>query len=131
MLEDVKKRLESLGIPVSSAPTSADDVILKFTIDKITNVIKNQTNLSEIPNGLHEIAVDMVMGEFLLAKKTMGQLDIGTLNFELVAKQIQDGDTNVSFAVSEKTTPEGQFNAFVNYLRHNDVDFVKYRVLTW
>ncbi|PAE20507.1 hypothetical protein CHH80_10870 [Bacillus sp. 7504-2] len=131
MLEDVKNRLESLGISVSSTPTSTDIVLLKFAIDKVENHIKNQTNLSSIPKGLKEIAIDMVVGEFLLTKKSMGQLNIESLNFDFVAKQVQDGDTNVSFAVNEKTTPEGQFDAYVNYLRHNDVDFVKYRVLTW
>ncbi|WP_400194616.1 hypothetical protein [Lysinibacillus telephonicus] len=131
MLEDVKKRLSSLGITVSSEPSSSDNFILSFTIDKVTNHIKNQTNLSSIPNGLKEIAIDMVVGEFLLTKKSMGQLDIATLNFDLMAKQVQDGDTNVTFAVNENTTPEAQFNTFLNYLRHNDTDFARYRVLVW
>lgn len=131
MLEDVKKRLKSLGISVSSEPNSQDEILLTFCIDKVTNHINNQTNLSEIPQGLHEIAVDMVVGEFLFTKKSMGALSIDTLDFELIAKQVQDGDTNVIFAVEANNTPESQFNAFVAYLMHNETDFVRYRVMLW
>jgi hypothetical protein len=131
MLEDAKNRLSSLGISVSSEPGNIDLVLLQFAVDKVTNHINNQTNLSTIPEGLHHVAVDMVVGEYLFTKKSMGQLDIEAIDFALVAKQVQDGDTNVLYAVGESTTPEAQFNAFVTYLRHNDVDFVKYRVLTW
>jgi len=106
-------------------------MLLKHAIDKVTSHIKNQTNLSAIPKGLKEVAIDMVAGEFLLTKKAMGLLDVETLNFEVVAKQVQDGDTNTVFAVEANTTPEAQFNAFMSYLRHNEIDFVHYRVLTW
>ncbi len=131
MLEDVKKRLKSLDISVSSEPNSQDELLLNFCIDKVTNHINNQTNLSEIPQGLHEIAVDMVVGEFLYTKKSMGALSVDTLDFDLIAKQVQEGDTNTVFAIEAKNTPEAQFNAFVAYLQHNEVDFVRYRVLTW
>ena len=131
MLEDVKKRLGSLGISVSGEPSNSDDLILSFTIDKVANHINNQTNLMSIPKGLEEIAIDMVVGEFLFLKKSMGQLEIETIDFSPVTKRVQDGDTNVEFAVGEKSTPEAHFGALLAYLRHNEVDFVKYRVMTW
>lgn len=131
MLEDVKKRLKSLGISISGEPSSQDEIMVNFCIMKVTNHINNQTNLSEIPQGLHEIAVDMVVGEFLYTKKSMGALSIDTLDFELIAKQVQDGDTNVIFATDANSTPEAQFNAFISYLQHNEVDFVRYRVMLW
>lgn len=131
MYLDVVMRLSALGVTLSSAPSSSDDMLLKHAIDKVTNHIKNQTNLSAVPNGLKEIAIDMVVGEFLLTKKAMGLLDVEKLNFEAVAKQVQDGDTNVVFAVEANRTPEAQFEAFILYLKHSNTDFVKYRVLTW
>ncbi|WP_096269397.1 hypothetical protein [Paucisalibacillus globulus] len=131
MLEEVKARLGSLGVKIPSEPPGADDMLLNFSIDKVTNHIKSQTNLSYIPSELKEVAIDMVAGEFLYMKKGMGQLNIETIDFSPVAKQVQDGDTNVSFAVDIKTTPEAKFDALVNYLRHNEVDFIRYRVLTW
>lgn len=131
MLEAVIKRLNSLGIMVSSEPGNVDEMIINFSIDKVTNHINNQTNLNEIPEGLFEIVVDMVVGDFLYTKKSMGQLNIETLDFDLIAKQVQDGDTNVTFAVETNSTPEAQFNAFINYLRHAETDFIRYRVLLW
>lgn len=131
MYLDVVVRLSALGVALSSAPSSSDDMLLKHAIDKVTNHINSQTNLLSIPNGLKEIAIDMVVGEFLLTKKAMGLLDIETLNFEAVAKQVQDGDTNVVFAVEAIRTPEAQFDAFILYLQHGNTDFIKYRVLTW
>lgn len=131
MYLDVVMRLSALGVTLSSAPSSSDDMLLEYAIKKVTNHINNQTNLTAIPSGLKEIAIDMVVGEFLLNKKAMGLLDIETLNFEAVAKQVQDGDTNVVFAVEANRTPEAQFDAFVLYLQHGNTDFIKYRVLTW
>ncbi|MFY0521301.1 hypothetical protein ACOMCU_26275 [Lysinibacillus sp. UGB7] len=131
MLEDVKVRLKSLGVTVSSEPSNPDEIMLEFCIIKVTNHINNQTNLTEIPQGLHEIAVDMVVGEFLYAKKSMGSLDVETLNLEAVVKQIQEGDTNTVFAIEANSTPEAQFNAFIAYLQHNEVDFARYRVMLW
>lgn len=131
MYLDVVMRLSALGVTLSSAPSSSDDMLLKHAIDKVTSHIKNQTNLSVVPRGLKELAIDMVVGEFLLTKKAMGLLDVETLNFEAVAKQVQDGDTNVVFAIEANRTPEAQFEAFILYLKHSNTDFVKYRVLTW
>lgn len=131
MLEDVKNRLLSLGIPISSEASNSDDMIMNFSIEKVTSHIKNQTNLCTIPNGLYETAVDMVAGEFLFMKKGMGKLNLETVDFGAIAKQVQDGDTNVVFAVEASNTPEAKFDALVNYLRHNETDFVRYRVLTW
>lgn len=129
MLQAVKDRLASLGITVSSEPGSFDSSILQFALDKVTNHVKNQTNLLSIPDGLYHIAIDMIAGEYLFVKKSMGQLSLETLDFGLFAKQIQEGDTTILYA--ESSSPEVQFNAFIDYLRHDNTDFVKYRVLTW
>ena len=131
MLEEVRERLKALGVTISNEPTSTDGFLLTFAVKKTTDHIKNQTNLDVIPQGLEQVAIDMAVGEFLFAKKSMGLLDVSSLDFDVVAKQVQDGDTNTVFAVSESTTPEAQFNAFINYLLHYEIDFVKYRVLTW
>lgn len=61
----------------------------------------------------------------------MGLLDVSSLDFSSVVKQVQDGDTNVEYAVDAKFSPEQKFESFIVYLQHNEVDFVRYRVLTW
>lgn len=131
MLAEVLLRLGALGVTVSNDPTSTDMYLLKFAVNKTTDHIKNQTNLSAVPEGLTHIAIDMAVGEFLYAKKSMGLLDVSSLDFSTVAKRVKDGDTDVEFLVDVKTTPEANFNAFLNYLQHNETDFVKYRVLSW
>lgn len=131
MLEAVKNRLEALGVPVVSAPTSTDEYLVTFAVNKTVDHINNQTNLSAVPEGLTNTAIDMAVAEFLFTKKSMGLLDVSSLDFSAVTKRIKDGDTDIEFAVDAKSTPEAQFHAFLNYLQHNEVDFVRYRVLTW
>lgn len=127
MLNKVKERLNSLEVPI----TDNEDSLLNFSIDRVRNHIKTQTNRQDIPIELNEIAIDMVIGEFLFLKKSMGQLDIETIDFSPFAKQVQDGDTNVIFAVELDGTPESKFNAMIEYLQHNEVDYRKFRRLSW
>ncbi|MEK4425872.1 hypothetical protein [Solibacillus sp. FSL K6-1523] len=131
MLEKVRERLVSLGIALSNEPSSTDGFLLSFAVKKTTDHINNQTNLDAIPQGLESVAIDMAVGEFLFTKKSMGLLDVSSLDFSSVVKQVQDGDTNVEYAVDAKFSPEQKFESFIVYLQHNEVDFVRYRVLTW
>lgn len=131
MLEAVKERLSSLGISVSSDPSSTDGFLVNFAVNKTVDHIKNQTNLTEVPEGLTHTAIDMAVGEFLFTKKSMGQLQLDSLDFEYIEKRIKDGDTDIEFAIDVKSTPEAKFEAFLNYLQHNEADFVRYRVMLW
>lgn len=127
MLAQVKQRINSFGIELDPS----DDMTLAFVIDKVTNHVKNQTNLNGVPLGLHEIAVDMAVGDFLFTKKSMGLLVIDSLNFDLIEKRIQDGDTTVEYAVDANSTPEANFERLLMSLKHNEDDFLRYRVLLW
>lgn len=131
MLEDTKKRLESIGFPVSNDPSSFDETLLAFAIEKVTNHILVRTNLKEIPDKLTNVAIDMVVGEFLHSKHSTGQLDLSQFNFEAVTKQVQDGDTTVTFAVSDSYSPEALFFSFLERMKHGEVKWSDYRVLTW
>ena len=112
MLTEVLLRLGALGVTVSNDPTSTDMYLLKFAVNKTTDHIKNQTNLSAVPEGLTHIAIDMAVGEFLYAKKSMGLLDVSSLDFSTAAKRVKDVDTDVEFLSDVKSTPEANFNAF-------------------
>jgi len=126
MLEDVTNRLASFGYAV----TETDSWMLGFIIQKVENHIKNQCNTSTIPEGLHEIAVDMVVGEFLLGKKSIGQLT--GFDLDAAVKSIQEGDTNVTFALGEGSkTPEGRLDALIGFLMHGEADFASYRCIKW
>jgi len=129
MLERVKERLESFGYVLKDG----DEVILTFSIQKVENTIKNDCNVPSIPDGLANIAIDMAIGEFLMAKKTFSPDDIEGLDLDFAVKQIQEGDTNTVFATGEASlTPEQRLNNFLNHLlTHGRDEFACYRRLRW
>lgn len=124
MLDDVKKRLESLKYLVKDG----DDWLLEFIITKVENHIKNNCNINAVPNGLREIAVDMVCGEFLSGKKAMNQLP--ELELEAIVKTVQDGDTQVTF--TGETSAEQKFDSLMRSMMNPDQScFIRFRKLVW
>ena len=129
MLERVKERLQSLGYTVKDS----DDIAINFAMQKVENTIKNDCNISAIPDGLMNIAIDMVVGEFLMSKKTFAPNDLLNFNLDSAVKQIQEGDTNISFAVGEGSkTDEQRLDSFIDYLLNYGRDeFITYRRFRW
>jgi len=127
MFEDVVERLKSFGYEV----TETDNWMLEFIIQKVENSIKADCNINTIPEGLHEIAVDMVVGEFLLNKKSRGQLE--GFDLETAVRQIQEGDTSVTFAVGDGSkTSEERLDELILYLmNHGKGKFTSYRCIKW
>jgi len=93
--------------------------------------IKNLSNLSEIPEGLENVAVNMAVGEFLNLKKSSGQL--AGFDLEAAVKTIQEGDTNISFAIGEgSSTPEQRLNSLIDFLINGRVgEIYRFRRLVW
>lgn len=129
MLERVKTRLQSFGYVLQDG----DEVILIFSIEKVTNTIKNDCNVSEIPDGLMNIAIDMVVGEFLTVKKTFSPNDIAGIDLDYAVKQLQEGDKNTVFATGEGSlTAEQRLNNLLNYLlTYGRDEFSCYRRIRW
>lgn len=129
MLDMVKERLQSFGYTVQSE----DELILNFCISKVENTIKNDCNVTSIPDGLVNIAVDMAVGEFLTAKKTFSPDSIAGLDLDCAVKQIQVGDTNTVFATGDGSmTAEQRLNAFISYLlTYGKSEFACYRKIRW
>lgn len=129
MLERIKERLRSIGYAVKDS----DDIAINFAMQKVENTIKNDCNISAIPDGLMNIAIDMVVGEFLMSKKTFAPDDLLNFNLDSAIKQIQEGDTNISFAVGEGSkTDEQRLDNFIDYLLNYGRDeFITYRRFRW
>ena len=129
MLERVNERLQSLGYTVKDS----DDIAINFAMQKVENTIKNDCNISAIPDGLTHVAVNMVVGEFLMSKKTFAPNDLLNFNLDTAVKQIQEGDTNISFAVGEGSkTDEQRLDSFIDYLLNYGRDeFITYRRFRW
>lgn len=129
MLEAVKQRLGAFGYEVKDS----DEMLLSFSVQKAENTVKNECNVLQVPEGLFNIAVDMAVGEFLLAKKTFAPDDIAGLDLDITVKQIQQGDTNTVFAVGEGSqTAEQRLDTLIQHLLTGGREqFSCYRRLRW
>src|SRR5690554_5093964 len=127
MIEEVKARLASFDYEV----VESDEYMLTFLIQKVENHIKNITNRFQVPEGLFNVAVDMVVGEFLLNKKSIGSLE--GFNLETAIKQIQEGDTSITYAIGEgDLTPEKRLDLLIDYLiNHGKNELLSYRCIKW
>lgn len=128
--EDVKNFLDKIGCVY----TDDDYWLLKFCIGKITDTIKNECNVQSIPEGLQHIAVQMAVGDFLYNKKNSGMTDAFTnIDFTAAVKTIQEGDTNLTFAIGDGVlTPEQKLDNLISYLMSSGRgQFVTYRRLKW
>ena len=124
MLEDITARLASFGYTV----TADDTWVLNFIISKVQDYIKADCNITSVPEGLHAISVDMAVGEFLLSKKSTGQLT--GINTEVAIKQVQEGDTNISFDTTYSA--EQKLNSLISYLmNYGKGALTAYRCIRW
>ena len=127
MREKVVVMLTALGVA-----GAADDPLLDIVLNNVQWRIKNLSNLSEIPEGLESLAVSMAVGEYLNMKKCSGQLEGFDLDAAAV-KSIQEGDTNITFALGEgSSTPEQRLNSLIDYLTNGRIgEIYRYRRLVW
>lgn len=127
MREKVVVMLTALGVA-----GAADDPLLDIVLNNVQWRIKNLSNLSEIPEGLESLAVSMAVGEYLNMKKCSGQLEGFDLDAAAV-KSIQEGDTNITFALGEgSSTPEQRLNSLIDYLINGCIgEIYRYRRLVW
>lgn len=123
---NIKERLASMGYTC----VAEDDVAIGFAIGKVENYIQTECNISELPDGLFHVAVDMVCGEFLQAKKATGQLNIGNLDLTGAITSIKEGDTQVSFDSNESDS--NKLDLLINSLKNGAKgELVCYRKLRW
>ena len=123
-VDDIDKRLQSLSYTLQKN----DSWAVNFTIQSVFNTIKNNCNTTTIPEGLYNIAVNMVCGEFLATKKVLGQLS--DTQMQSVIKSIEEGDTKITYA-NEKSL-NTLFDTLMNNLRAgNASEFIRYRRLKW
>lgn len=128
---DVKNYLAAINFTYNE---EKDDWLLNFCIEKVDRTIKNECNINSIPDGLKAVAVQRVVGEFLFAKKSSGQTEgFENIDFDVAIKSIQEGDTNITFALGEgSSTPEQMLSSFISILlTSGNNQFVTYRQLKW
>ena len=124
--EDVKKYLKSLGYEV----VDGDLFLLDNSIQTVKYEIGNKTNQKKVPEGLKYVWINRSVAEFLNFKLKINQLDIPSLNFNRIAKEISEGKTKVVFDDS-KTTGD-KFEVFLlGMSTYGENEILKYRRLVW
>ena len=110
---------------------AADDPLLDIVIRNVQYRVQNETNQSELPEGLVSVAVYMAVGEYLNMKKASGQLE--GFDLDAAIKQIQEGDTNTVFAIGDgSSTPEQRLDALISYLINGRTrEFYRFRRFVW
>lgn len=126
MLNLVIEKLNYLNYKV----TQSDLYIINFLILKEENIIKIDCNISEIPEELSFTLVDRIVGAFLREKKIADPESLNGIDLDTQIKQIQEGDTNITFSDKSKT-PEERFDELITYLVNREVDLACYRRLRW
>lgn len=129
MFDLIIERLASFGYTEIS---ENDKAIIDFAIDKVTSTIKNECYTAEIPQGLLHIAVDMVIGEFLKAKKAFSPDELG-IDLDAAVKQLSEGDSSVTFAVGDGSqTAEQRLDALIEHLlTYGFSEFSAFRRIKW
>lgn len=126
MHEDVVRLLAALGVP-----GAAEDPLLEYIINDVSWRLKNETNQAEIPDGLNHAAVNMAAGEYINMKRDCGALE--GFDLEAAVKQIQEGDTNITFALGDGSmTPEQRLDNLIAWLINGSRNEIfRYRRLVW
>lgn len=128
MIEDAVRLLTSLGITIDPG-----NYLLNFIGESVREEICNRTNQKTIPDGLRFLAVEMIVGKFLLVQKDSGTLKAETLDLSAAVKQIKEGDTDISFGIGEGSkTPEQRLDELIAHLTSDrSQEFLRYRRFVW
>lgn len=128
---DVVARLASLGYAVTA--TDTPDAAVTYSINRAAELIRIQTNRTEVPEGLYYTHIDMAAGLFLKDKKDTNQLG-ANFDFTAPAKKITEGDVSVEFtgASDGSLTPEARFDNMVNtFIAPPQSVFAAFRRVKW
>ena len=126
--ENVTDESTEVSEDVSYEFTPVEEMILSFNIDKSVREMEMKLN-SDIPEAFEYALVDMVVGEFLMSQKSLGTLKMNALDYNMVVKSVQEGDTNITFA--DGSSDSQKLDVLISYLMHPEIDYADYRKIRW
>ena len=111
-----------------------DSQLVELLVEKVIDGINNFTNqnytLETIPSTIKNIVIDRTIGEFLFLKKNSGALP--EIDSERIEKQLQVGDTSITYVTEGILTLEQRLDKIINYLINiGEKDLIKFRRLIW
>lgn len=122
-MDIIENRLKGFGLEL----TLLDQDLLIFLKNKVENYIRAECNRGDIPVELEETVVDMVVGEYLLNKKSAGQLK--DIDIEPLLVSLQEGDTTVKYR--ESKSRDEQLDYLIRVLMSPRVNIYNYRKMRW
>lgn len=126
MLNEAVKLLEGFGYLMKDGDTN----LLQFCADRVCEHIRNDCNISEIPDGLAHLAVQRTVGEFLGAKLAFDAKALINVEAARIVKSVSVGDTSTSFEVGG--TPEERLTAAIGLLKKaGEGELACYRKIRW
>ena len=105
-----------------------EEMILSFTADKCIRTIEMKLN-SEIPLAFEYALVDMIVGEFLQGQLNLGTLKMNAIDYNMVVKSVQEGDTTITFG--EGMTDGDKLTTLISFLMHPEINYADYRKIRW
>lgn len=127
---DVLQKLSAIGLEIGEE-NNDQLFLLTLSMQSMRKHICNECNVSEIPEGLFYVYVNMVIGDFLNTLYSMGKLDIDGLDLAGLVSSINLGDTSVSYSNStDDLSADAKFRLLVEDLRKGH-DFACYRKIKW
>lgn len=123
-VREVVSRLMAFGYDC----VDTDIPLIAFAIKKITDDVRNYTNVDGTPESLDCRLIDAVCGEILGMKLALGTLP-SLENIPEKITSMSQGDVSVSYAPN--ASPEEKLMACIESMKIRPSDLDKFRVLSW
>lgn len=130
IIDGITLKLRALKYEEQQEDSQLLELLIKKVIDGINNFTNQNYTLETIPSSIKNIVVDRTVGEFLFLKKNSGSLS--EIDTKRIEKQLQVGDTSITYVTEGILTPEQRLNSIINYLLNiGEKDLIKFRRLIW
>ena len=126
VMAKARELLTALGLTLEP-----DDGLLVVLVSGATDYACAQTNQKVLPDGLVTATAYLAVGQYLQAVKTTGKLS--GLHIDAAVKQIQEGDTSVTYAIGAgDATPEQRLDRLIDWLSDYGLRlYGAYRRMRW
>lgn len=126
--DDVILRLQTLGYNIDEG----DNAALEYVINGTEQYIKNFCNISEIPDELYYVAVDIAAGTLLKSKHSIDINVCENIDFESDSiKSITEGDVSVTYNSDSVNSAAAKYSTFLDKLCKRDKDLIAFRKMRW
>lgn len=132
-ISDMYDRLTALGFLIGEADTP----LLAYTAAKAEQTVRNECNLSQVPEALRYAVVDLAASEFLLSRKAApaeGGEKPAAWEFGTAVRSVQEGDTTISYLTAGEggVTQEMRLDTLISRLREDALEqLLPFRRLRW